>query len=147
MSICFQALIDWHIEFRSALFLSSVTLGTFLFTMKSFIIQTMKKEVYDNKQYQKVISKRRAENSKEEFYKPLKNLARLIFWSIILAFLSAFSQVSLGYIEKFNSVVICLLIAIVSWVVVIVTLFLVSTNLTQMISIAESEAQENDSGE
>ena len=72
-------IVKYHEEFRTVLFLSSLTLGTFLFTMKAFIIQTIKKEIYDHKKYhERVLNKAQLEKKPPVYYKELRLLSRLI---------------------------------------------------------------------
>ena len=134
-------IIEYHAEFRTALFLSSLTLGTFLFTMKSFIVQTIKKEIYDHPRHQEK-ARELASHTKSEpiYYKGLENLSRLIFWSIAAALSNAFIQISLGYFKCTTSAIICLLTSILSWCLVAFVLFQVGKNMQAMIGYAEEDA-------
>lgn len=133
-------IILYHREFRTALFLSSLTLGTFLFTMKTFIIQTMKKEVYDTIDYQDVIRYRRTQGQDITYYGSLRNFSRLILAAIITAILSALAQITLGYFETEAIAWICMISAGTSWLLVALVLFHVSANLSKMLDYAERVA-------
>lgn len=142
-------LVEWHKEFRTALFLSSLTLGTFLFTMKSFIIQTVKKEVYDTKEYQEEresmrLTAREKYADKFEPYTQLKSFAALMKAAILIAFLNAFLQISVGYAENVYAASICLLSSLVSWGFVAVVIHQVANNMQQMIQIAERRLKKQD---
>lgn len=135
-------IVQYYQDFKAAIFTSSLTLGTFLFTMKTFIVQTMKKEIYDNPEYQKDILARIREGMKDEkVYGQLKNFKRLIFWTIIIAFINALLQLTLGYFETVTVTVICFTMTGISWVLAIVALILVSVNLSRMIDISETIVQ------
>jgi len=135
-------IVSYHEEFRTALFTSSLTLGTFLFTMKTFIIQTIKKEIYDHKLY-----KERMENIAKlagkptEYYKPLKRLSRLIFSAIVLALVNAFVQISLGYVGCPITAGICLASSFISWLVFGLVLLQVGNNMRDMLDFAEEDSQ------
>lgn len=132
------AIVEYYNSFRSALFISSITLGTFLFTMKAFIIQTMKKEVYDKKSYQDSIKSRQREGKKgEKIYGQLDTLRRVLFWAIATSLFNAMIQLSLGYFEAVWSVTICLFTTLISWCFMACALLLVSSNLEKMITLSE----------
>ncbi len=135
-------IVQYYQDFKAAIFTSSLTLGTFLFTMKTFIVQTMKREVYDNKEYQKdILARIREGMKKERVYGPLKNFKRLIFWTIIVAFINALLQLTLGYFKSVPATIICFSVTALSWIMAIIALVLVSANLTKMIDISEEIVQ------
>jgi hypothetical protein len=138
-----MSIVEYHSAFRTALFLSSLTLGTFLFTMKSFIIQTIKKEIYDHKRH-KELARNFASDSGEKpvYYKGLRNLSRLIFWSISIALLNALFQISIGYIDHPAASIFCLATSVISWSILAFVLYQVGGNMTDMIDYAEKDAQE-----
>lgn len=61
-SVC--EIVKYHQEFRTALFISGFTMGSFLFSMKSVIIKTMKEDYYDLSQYQDAVKQRRQKGQK-----------------------------------------------------------------------------------
>lgn len=142
-----MTIVSYHEEIRSALFLSSVTLGTFIFTMKTFIIQTMKKEVYDNDRYQKKKKNIDEIGFTNSNYEPLKRLTWLLKWSIWLSLLSALSQITIGFSENTILSVICLILAASAWAIVGISVYFVSDNLSKMITNAEEELEEKNQKE
>ncbi|MCX2783623.1 hypothetical protein OQJ46_11565 [Microbulbifer thermotolerans] len=140
-----MSIVEYHVAFRTALFLSSLTLGTFLFTMKTFIIQTIKKEIYDHERH-KALARNVASDSGNNpmYYRGLRNLSRLIFWSIAIALLNAFFQISIGYIEHPAASIFCLLTSAASWALLAFVLYEVGGNMTSMIDYAEEDAQEEE---
>lgn len=132
-------LIDYYSEIRTALFLSSMTLGTFIFTMKSFIVQVMKKEIYDKKEYQDSIKQIQETGKNVSCYKPLRNLSRILTQTIVLSFIAAGLHISLGVLDRDWTAQLCIGITLVSWVLVATSIFLVSRNLRKMIDISEGE--------
>lgn len=133
-------LVTYHAEFRTAIFLSSLTLGTFLFTMKSFIVSTMKADVYDQEDYQELVRQRRKGGMDEEYYGPLKSFSKFITWSIVVAILNAFCQITLGYLNTPTAAAACFTSTVISWCLVGFVLHKVSSNLQTMIDRAEERA-------
>jgi hypothetical protein len=134
-------IIQYYQEFKAAIFTSSLTLGTFLFTMKTFIVQTMKREVYDNDDYQTDALARIKEDKKESIYGPLKNFKCLIFWTIVTAFVNSLMQLTLGYFKTITTTIVCFSLTGMSWIMAMIVLVLVSRNLTRMIEISERNAR------
>jgi hypothetical protein len=136
-------LIQHFQSYKIAIFTGSITLGTFLFTMNTFIIQTMKREVYDKEEYQQSIAARRKEGlTKESFYGQLLNLKHLLFLTIADAFVNAVVQITVGYYETLLSAAICFLSTGILICLTITALILVSVNLSRMIAISERAAEE-----
>jgi hypothetical protein len=134
-------IVSYHEEFRTALFLSSLTLGTFLFTMKTFIIQTIKKEVYDHPRHQELAEDLAKDRNEEpSYYCGLKNLSSLILQAIVLALINAFIQISVGYIGHPATASACLISSIISWLAFSRVLFEVGRNMSDMFDYAERDA-------
>lgn len=131
------AIVEYYQQYKTAIFTSSLTLATFLFTMKSFVIATMKKELYDSEKYQAQIAQRRQEGKKEKYYGPLNNLRKLLLVSIFSALISAVLQISVGFYQTVVAAWICFGSAGLSWIIVIYALIIISNNLNTMINNAE----------
>lgn len=136
-----ESILDYHNSYRDVFFLSSITLGTFLLSMKTFIIQTMKKEIYDQEWYIEHIKKRQKEGDNRGVYAPLKNLTNVLLFSILSAFLNAAIQASIGYICHPWAAIICITTTIFAWLLVLAATILVSNNLRLMLSISEKNAE------
>lgn len=134
-------LVIYHQEFRTALFVSGFTIGTFLFSMKTFILKTMKDDFYDNEEYQRKVRQRRSLGQEVGFYSPLKNFSRLLLLSIVLSFLSALAQISVGYISDYRAVIICLILAVISWILVGISIYYVGENWSRALDLAEDKAK------
>jgi small-conductance mechanosensitive channel len=135
-------IITYHHEFRTALFTSSLTLGTFLFTMKTFIIQTIKKEIYDQPIYKaKIENEAKLSGKSLKYYRSLRLLSRLIFFAIIAALINAFLQITLGYVDCAIAAYTCLLSSFFSWFLFALVLFQVGNNMSDMLAYAEEDSQ------
>jgi hypothetical protein len=138
-----QTLVEFYQSLRPAIFTTSLTLGTFLFTMKTFIIQTMKKEVFDKPFYkQQVMARINGGKPKDTLYGSLRNFKTVLFLAIITAILNAFFQVTVGYIDTDCAAWACFGSTLVSWSFVGGCLWLVSKNLTSMLKYGELEFQD-----
>ncbi len=132
-----EDLITFYRSIRSGIMTSSLTVGAFLFTMKSFIVLNMKKEVYDQPAYHDIVRFRRSKGKNERLYHGLGQLKVLLYWSILAALLNALAQVTLGYIAKPWAVLVALGFTLLSWSLVGYSLFHVSSNLTTMLRFGE----------
>lgn len=110
--------------------------------MKTFIIQTVKKDVYDHEEHQKLADNKASDAGQEpEYYRGLRTLAQLIFWSIVVALCNALIQVTIGYVEHPISAICCILFSIFSWGLFGFVLKTVAENMQDMISYAEKDAK------
>lgn len=140
-------LLCYYQDLRSAFITSSVTMGTFLFTMKSFVIQTMKRDLYDRPEYQAAVAQRRKEGKKSDtYYGQLNRLRSLMLWAIVVAFFNAGIQVLYGNTDQEWMAWLCFVITGLSWALVLGCLLVVSHNLKEMIVISEGIAQRNEQG-
>lgn len=134
-------LVVYHKEFRTALFVSGFTIGSFLFSMKTFILKTMRDDFYDNEDYQIKIRQRRNLGQDVGFYDPLRNLSKLLLASIALSFFSALSQISIGYLSNHIAVILCLSLALLSWIFVGTSIYYVGENWSRALELAEDRAK------
>jgi hypothetical protein len=134
-----EPLVEYYLTFRSAIFTSSLTLGTFLFTMKTFIIINMKKEVYDKSTYRSMVQDRVRAGKKETLYGALKRLKRVLFWAILLAIGNALIQITIGYLSYRWAAIVCFSTTALSWAVVTSSLLLVSNNISDMLEFGERD--------
>ncbi len=142
---CFvDSVISYHEEIRGALFISGFTIGSFLLSMKTFIIKTMKEEFYDVDSYQESIFQRRKLGQKVDFYGPLKRFSNLLSIAILTSFFSSVSQITIGFSGDVSLVVFCLLLAFLSWVVLIIAIYYVSLNWKKSLELSENKAIENE---
>lgn len=140
--MCVRDLLEFHEEFRTALFLSSLTLGTFLFAMKSLILQTVKREVYDNPYHQdKVASRSMKLGETPKYYAGLSRFSKLIISAISLSLLNAFVQVLSGFFVSFGFSLASLILTAICWSVFAWVLYQSSENISSIIDYAQNEAE------
>ena len=114
---------------RGVLFTGFLTLSGFLFSMMTFIVINMKKEVYDTDQYMQEISTKRELNPKLTQYGPLRRFSRFLFWSVLSSLLTAVSQLTVGLYAHRGSAILCLGLAAISVTLVGTSLVLLACNL------------------
>lgn len=124
-----ELVVFYSQNLRSSFFAGFLTLGGFLFSAKTFIVVKMKEGVYDTRAYAEHVVAQRQLGSKAQYYGPLRNLTRLLFWSILLAMLTAVSQLTIGLIKHAAPVLVCIILAGVTISLLIASLFLIHSNL------------------
>lgn len=134
--------VEYYSNIRVALFISGFTLGSFLFSMKSLIVSTMKSGCYDSDRHKESIRQRRILGDAIGYYSSLKRFSILLTISIAVSILSSIMQITIGFIEEGWVVFICLFAAISSWSLLGLVLWLVSENWLQVLEYAEADAEE-----
>lgn len=132
---------------RQALFTASMTVGTFVFTMKSFIVQTMKKEVYEKEKYRdyvtqihkfKLTAKKNTENQLSIFA-PLRNLSNALTACISMAFLNAALLISKADTACTTLGILIFLFNLMTWLALAFAVYSVTSNLQKMLDFSEWE--------
>jgi len=133
-------IINYHQEFKTSIFTASVTMGSFLFTMKSFIIQVMKTNVYESELHQDAVSLRRGEGKKEGYFDGLLRIKSLLLIAIILAFGNAIMQLAIGGFKTELSAWCCMILTFLTIFVIMWCVLLISGNLTRLLEYANALA-------
>ena len=131
-------IINYYASVKGYLFVTSITVGAFLFTMKTFIIQTMKKEVYDTSAYGEKYTSAKITNKKLTRYRQLNSLRLFLFLAVAFTLGSGLIQLVLGFFVNIYTVLVCFFIAFVSWVMVFIALILVNNNLKYMLIYSDA---------
>jgi len=141
---CFTKIItEYHQEIKGSLFVTGFTLGSFLFSMKSLIIKTMKEEIYDQEDYQKDIDDIRDTGEKITYYESLQDFSTLLYRSITFCFVSAILNISLGIIDTFVAATICLIFTLIAWFYIGKSLYFFQSNWAKVFEYAENKAKAN----
>jgi uncharacterized membrane protein len=139
---CF--LVDFHSKWSVGLFTSSIMLASFLFTMKSFVIQTVKEHIYDTDHHKNKVKQRRKSGAQTEYYGGLKRLAMLLKWTIILALVNSIMQISLSGFESPWLSFLSLLVSVLTAVLFFMVVWIVSENISDMIISSENKAKKEE---
>lgn len=122
---------------RSSLFGGFLTVGGFLFSLKTFIIIKMKEEVYDHQEYIDRVTELKKLDEKISHYGPLQRLSHLLFASVLSSIVTSVSQFSIGLIENKIAVLICIWLACFSISLLISSLILIKKNLDDWFNFLE----------
>jgi hypothetical protein len=142
MTDLMSEIISYHQSIKSSLFISGFTLGSFLFSMKSVIIKTMKEEIYDQADYKNDVDTSNKLLKKTGYYDSLKNFSNLLFWAISLSFVSAIINITLGYFKTSWTTMLCIIVTLVAWVIIGRALYYFQSNWSKVFEYAENKAVE-----
>lgn len=113
ISVDEDKIVDFYIaKLREPLFSGFLTIGGFLFSLKTFIITIMKKEVYDTDEYEKRVHKLKAFDDSVKKYDNLKNLSDMLFYIVFVSIITALFQFTVGLVEHLVATLICLFLAL-----------------------------------
>ncbi|MBA6061509.1 hypothetical protein [Pseudomonas juntendi] len=115
-------------KLRASLFAGFLTVGSFLMSLKTFIIVNMKKEVFDTQGYKEKFAK--ANSGK--LYDPLKQLSDMLFATIVTCIIASISQLTIGLIPTVLTSIIPISIAIMALILLSWSLYLIRKNLESM---------------
>ena len=121
-------------KLRASLFAGFLTVGSFLMSLKTFIIVNMKKEVFDTQGYKKKFA---ATNS-GKLYDPLRQLSDMLFATIVTCIIASISQLTIGLIPTVLTSIIPISIAIIAIILLSWSLYLIRTNLESMFEHIDS---------
>ncbi len=76
---------DAYDKIRPSLFTGFLTAGGFLLSLKTLILVSLRKDVYENTEYIEYVKERQKEDPKIELYGPLKTLGEFLLWAVLSA--------------------------------------------------------------
>ncbi|WP_394166619.1 hypothetical protein [Photobacterium piscicola] len=114
---------------RGNLFAGLISVGGFLMTGKTFILVTMKQNVFDDKIYIENYIKMRKHNPELSQYGPLVQLKDILYYSVYFTIISAIIQITIGLIPFWYFSLFSIFTAIFSIALVIDSLNLIKKNL------------------
>ncbi|WP_217513135.1 hypothetical protein [Vibrio metschnikovii] len=114
---------------RGNLFAGLIAVGGFLMTGKTFILVTMKQNVFDDAEYIKNYKKLVKFDQSLKRYAPLIQLKDILYVSVYMTIIAAIVQLTIGLIPHWSMALFSLFIAILSIVLVIDSLNLIKRNL------------------
>lgn len=126
-------------DFREILFSAFLTLSGFIFTLETFIIVTIKENVYDNKKYIANFSKMQKLNPQLKRYGPLINLKDFLYYTIIYSFIAAIIQLVLGAFNNWYAIATCIWSSIVALLTFAYALYISNDNLKKWFKYIEDD--------
>lgn len=130
---------------RGSLFTGFLTVGSFLLSLKAFIVVKLKENIFDTDVYKQKLEERRKLNSKLTLYGPVKRLSMILFVSILSAITAAVSQLSIGLIERWEASVFCIFVSVFAISMLVFTLLIIKGILDEWFDYLE-EANNSKTG-
>lgn len=126
---------------RNNLFTGLLTMGTFLFAVKTFIVVKLKEDVFDTDFYHERVKRHRKHNPKKviPYFAPLRRLTNLLFYAAIGSLLSAILQLTLGLVSSGWAALLCVFSAVVAVALLIASMMMVKRNLDVWIEEVEKQ--------
>lgn len=135
-----NAIPDYYAKnMRGSLFTGFLTVGSFLLSLKAFIVVKLKENIFDSDGYKDKLKDRRKLNPSLTLYGPLKRLSLLIFLSIASAISASISQLTIGLIERWEATFFCVFVSIFAIGMLISTLLLIKSTLDEWLDYLEDE--------
>lgn len=135
-----NAIPDYYARnMRGSLFTGFLTVGSFLLSLKAFIVVKLKENIFDSEGYKDKLKDRRKLNPTLTLYGPLKRLSLLIFLSIASAISAAISQLTVGLVEQWEATFFCLFVSMFAMGMLVSTLLLIKSTLDEWLDYLEVE--------
>lgn len=122
---------------RASLFTGFLTVGSFLLSLKVFIVVKFKENIFDSPAYKEQLEDKRKLNPDLTHYGPVKRLSRLLFFSIVSAIAASAAQLSIGLIPTWQATLFCVFIATFAGSMLICTLWLIRQILDEWLNYLE----------
>ena len=148
--------IETYKAIRGSLFTGFFTVAGFLLSAKTLVILNMKKEVYEKDYYlaqihmadwtrtehtKKMNKSPRSECFGSQVYQPLAQIGTLLSVNILLALVTAFSQITLGLLECKACIVLCLSFSLATAILLACSVWLMWLNFQSLYEDWERLAQ------
>ncbi len=126
-------------KLRDNLFQSYLTLGGFLYSLKTFIVVQMKEKVYDHKRYIERLETFRKTKPELSHYGPLKRLNDLLFFSVTGFIYVALLNFTLGFINSAFTAFICSCLSVAVLFIFLYSLIIIRRNLNDWFHFLETK--------
>jgi len=124
---------------RGSLFTGFLTVGSFLLSLKAFIVVKLKENIFDTELYKKKLVERRKLNSALTLYGPVKRLSALLFVAISAAITASVSQLTIGLVPHWLASFFCIFVAVFAISMLVSTLVLIKKTLDEWLDYLEEE--------
>lgn len=129
---CFSDFYDERL--RGFLFSGFLTVGSFLLSLKTFVVVSLKDKLYDSEKYIEKYMKRNGIECDghipvKDFYAPLANLTGFLFLSILFSILTSVAQFSIGIVGNPAANVFCIWLALFTVLLLLNCLRLIRKNI------------------
>lgn len=115
---------------RGTLFTAFLTMGSFMLSLMSMFMFSLKEKLFDDGEYKKLYSaKEKITNESDPIYGPLVNISRLFLFCVMMCFITSILQFTIGLIDNICLTVFCLSLAISTIFLALYILYNVWRNL------------------
>lgn len=132
-----KANIFFEEKIRSSLFSGLLTVGSFLLSLKVFIVVKFKETVFDSLQYKEQLQELRKVNPDLEHYRPVRDLSSVLFISIASAIIGAACQLTIGLLGNTMSMLVSIFMAAFAGAMLMQTLVLIRSIITSWLDYME----------
>ena len=133
-------IIDLYIKnFREILFSAFLTLSGFVFTLETFIIVTIKENVYDNEKYIKKFLNMKKINPQLSRYAPLIRLKHFLYYTIVYSFMAAMFQLIFGVFYNWFTILLCIWSSFIALLTFVYALHISNNNLKKWFECIEDD--------
>lgn len=125
-----DALVEaYQINLRGNFFTGFITIGSFMLSLKTFIVVKLKEGVYDSESYKAIFQKLSQSTGVTDLYAPLKKISHLLFGTILSSITTAVLHVTAGLVSHWSAILICIFAVVFSIVLLLVSLVLIKRNI------------------
>lgn len=122
---------------RGSLFTGFLTVGSFLLSLKAFIVVKLKENIFDSAVYKEKLRERRKLNRDLTLYGPVRRLSLLLFVSISSAITASVSQLTIGLIERWEATLFCAFVSVFAISMLLSTLLLIKSTIDEWLDYLE----------
>ncbi len=130
-------------KMRTPLFTGFLTLGGFLFSLKTFILVKLKEDLYDLPAYKKRLLERKKLNPDLTLYGPLTRLGNFLIYCVLFSLITAVMQFSLGFLESDFAASICISLSITTIAVIFIAWWQIRVSMNEWFSILKDSEKED----
>jgi len=129
---------DYAAHLRGNVFAGILSAGSFLLSLKTFIVVKLQENVYDSEVYKsRYLRLKREVDNTLQLYKPLRQLSDFLYWCIFFCLISSVAQVTLGFLNCFSVVLLCIFLAVFSGALVFFALWIIKSILSDWMDCLE----------
>lgn len=127
---------------RTPLFSGFLTLTGFLFSMKSFLLANLQRDIYSNKEYLQQWAEARLEDaSVGTVARPLRNLGRILLATICATLTTSILQITIGLVPNVFTVVTCLVATLASLAMVAFSIVVLWQNINDWMDVLDKQGE------
>ncbi len=133
-------MVEFHKkELGTALFSGFLTLSAFIFTLETFIIVTIKENIYDNAGYIKNFEEKKKINNSLKRYAPLIRLKDFLFFTMLYSFLAAIFQLFSSLTDNWQFFILMMCFSSIAVISFGTSLFITNSILKSWLEFLEQQ--------